>query len=338
MKVSLIWTPAGEYDPSLNNWKATQTNSAPEGRSRHTAVWTGSEMIIWGGFIWDLDGTLLNTGGRYNPSTNSWTVTNNTNPPKEREFHSVVWTGNEMIVWGGYDNHNFIVLNTGGKYDPSTDTWTATSITNAPAARDYHTAIWTGREMIVWGGSDRNDTLNTGTRYCAQSQPPVALSAVSRKTHGAAGSFDVPLPLTGNVGIECRTGGTTNDYQVIIEFANPVTVGSASVTSGAGSVNSFIASGAQVAVNLTGVTNGQRITVTLSNVNDGSHLGDVPVSMGVLVGDVNGNAAVTATDVSLTRVGRPLDGSNFRQDVTANGSINATDVALVKAMSGTALP
>jgi hypothetical protein len=169
---------------------------------------------------------------------------------------------------------------------------------------------------------------------------PMAQSAFSRKVHGGAGTFDVPLPLTGNVGIECRTGGATNDYQMIINFATSVTVQSASVTSGTGSVSSFSVSGSQVTVNLTGVTNVQRITVTLHNVNDGTHMGDVPVSMGVLVGDVNGNAVVNASDVSLTKsqVGVPVSGSNFREDVNANGTISATDVALVKSDVGTALP
>ena len=45
-------------------------------------------------------------------------------------------------------------LNTGGRYNPSTDSWTATSTTNAPTARVTHTAVWTGSEMIVWGGTD----------------------------------------------------------------------------------------------------------------------------------------------------------------------------------------
>jgi dockerin type I repeat protein len=99
-------------------------------------------------------------------------------------------------------------------------------------------------------------------------------------------------------------------------------------------------SGSQVTVNLTGVTNVQRITVTLFNVNDGTHMGNVPVSMGVLVGDVNGNAVVNASDVSLTKsqVGQAVSGSNFREDVNANGTISATDVALVKSDVGTALP
>ena len=166
---------------------------------------------------------------------------------------------------------------------------------------------------------------------------PTAQSAVSRKTHGAAGDFDVPLPLTGNVGVECRSGPA---HQMIINFAVPVTVGSASVTSGSGSVGSFSVSGAVVTVNLTGVTNAQRITVTLGNVNDGTNVGDVPVSMGVLAGDVNGNAATNAADVSLTKsqAGQAVTGSNFREDVNFNGAINAADVALVKGASGTVLP
>ncbi|MFZ3376438.1 MAG: dockerin type I domain-containing protein [Chthoniobacterales bacterium] len=169
---------------------------------------------------------------------------------------------------------------------------------------------------------------------------PMAQSAFSRKIHGAAGTFDVPLPLTGNVGVECRSGGATNDYQMIINFASSVTVESALVTSGTGSVSSFSVSGSQVTVNLTGVTNVQRITVTLHNVNNGTSTGDVPVSMGVLVGDVNGNAAVSAADVALTKsqVGATVSGSNFREDVNANGTISSTDVALVKAEVGTALP
>ena len=57
-----------------------------------------------------------------------------------------------MIVWGGIDFSS--VLNTGGRYNPSTDSWTATSTTNAPSAREVHTGVWTGSEMIVWGGVD----------------------------------------------------------------------------------------------------------------------------------------------------------------------------------------
>jgi hypothetical protein len=78
-----------------------------------------------------------------------------------------VWTGSEMIVWGGVGSSTD--LNTGGRYNASMDSWTATSTTNnVPSARASHTTIWTGSEMIVWGGSYFT-ALDTGGRYCAQS-------------------------------------------------------------------------------------------------------------------------------------------------------------------------
>src|SRR5438132_3138724 len=103
-------------------------------------------MIVWGGRG---TGGVWNTGGRYNPATDSWTATSTTNAPALRYEHTAVWTGNEMIVWGGFNGSN---LNTGARYNPNTDSWTATSTTNAPAVRPLHTAVWTDSEMIVWGG------------------------------------------------------------------------------------------------------------------------------------------------------------------------------------------
>ena len=81
-----------------------------------------------------------------------------------------------MNVWGGFVDGS--VLNTGGRYDPATNSWMATSMTNAPSARFGHTAVWTGSEMIVWGGFDWFGTttyLNTGGRYCEQPQPPITV-------------------------------------------------------------------------------------------------------------------------------------------------------------------
>src|SRR4029077_20873088 len=108
-----------------------------------------SEMIVWGG---DNGINYLNTGGRYDPSIDTWTATSTTNAPTARLYgYTAVWTGSEMIVWGG--NASQGDTNTGGRYNPGTDSWTATSTTNAPTARQYHTAVWTGSEMIVWGGT-----------------------------------------------------------------------------------------------------------------------------------------------------------------------------------------
>jgi N-acetylneuraminic acid mutarotase len=122
-------------------------------------------MIVWGGF--NITSFHLNSGGRYDPSTDGWTATTNTNAPAARDAHTAVWSGSEMIVWGGT---NGIFLNTGARYGPGVDSWTPTSMTNAPSARVEHTAVWSGSEMIVWGGEDTNGLLNTGGRYCAFSE------------------------------------------------------------------------------------------------------------------------------------------------------------------------
>ncbi|MFZ3375952.1 MAG: dockerin type I domain-containing protein, partial [Chthoniobacterales bacterium] len=230
------------------------------------------------------------------------------------------------------DNVNYTPLGNG---TATGSNWTLTGL-NLPAGENFYIRA---RGYYRSGYRNGSENITESVRNAFLSGVPLT-SAFSRKTHGGAGTFDIPLPLTGNVGVECRSGGGTNDYQMIFNFANPVTVGSASVTAGTGSVSSFSVSGSQVTVNLTGVTNAHRITVTLINVNDGTHMGDVPVSMGVLVGDVNGNAVVSASDVSLTKsqVGQAVSGSNFREDVNANGVINSVDVALVKSKVGTALP
>ena len=89
-------------------------------------------MIVWGGF----NGAYLNTGARYNPSMDSWTATSTTNAPQGRYEHTAVWSGSEMIVWGGFFRGD--PLNNGGKYNPGTDSWTATSTTGAPAGRGLH--------------------------------------------------------------------------------------------------------------------------------------------------------------------------------------------------------
>src|ERR1044072_8099580 len=117
-----------------------------------------ARMIVWGG-IWYPD--TINTGGRDNLSTDSWAPTSITNAPDARYNHTAVWTGSEMIVWGGW-----IFLNTCKKYHAISDSCTVTTTANAPIGRYAYTAVWTGTEMIVWGGDDENfDTLNTGGRY-----------------------------------------------------------------------------------------------------------------------------------------------------------------------------
>ncbi len=164
----------GRYNPRTDSWTATNAYHAPERRLAHTAVWTGSEMIVWGGTP-DAFDLVLRSGGIYNPGTDSWTATNTQHAPDGRDGHTAVWTGSEMIVWGGNSlsyPHGYRYFNTGGIYNPGTDSWTATNTQHAPEARTIPTAVWTGSEMIVWGGEPIGDPVNTGGRYCAHRRLP----------------------------------------------------------------------------------------------------------------------------------------------------------------------
>jgi hypothetical protein len=108
------------YKPDNDTWSRTSTgDNVPGPRHKHTAVWMGTNMIVWGG----TDGSnSLNTGGRYNPVSNSWSPTSDDDPhvPAGRWNHTAVWTGTEMIVCGGDDGVDY--FNSGGLYcDCETD-------------------------------------------------------------------------------------------------------------------------------------------------------------------------------------------------------------------------
>jgi len=180
---------------------------------------------------------------------------------------------------------------------------------------------------------------------------PLTPVSVSRKMHGSAGLFDIDLPFSGHDGIECRTGGATGDYEVIMSFATPVTVNGnpqAEVRQGSGQIgtgglsNGGVVSvnGAVVTVPLTNVANAQTIRIRLNNVSDGTNRSNVSIPMGVLVGDVNATRMVDGNDVSLVQrhMGKTANGTNFRFDVDASGLIDGNDVSLVQSQVGTSLP
>src|SRR5262245_17799288 len=167
-----------------DTWTPTYLNIPPLKRYQATALWTGTEMIVWGGSV---QGNLVpgwGTGGRYNPATDTWTPTRDAGAPSARYAHTAVWTGTQMIVWGGGPT-----LNDGGRYDPVSDTWTPTSLVSAPSSRSSHTAVWTGTQMIVWGGSGSSGNVNTGGRYDPVSDTWTPTSLVgapsSRSSHAA---------------------------------------------------------------------------------------------------------------------------------------------------------
>ena len=209
------------YNPTSNTWSNMTTIGAPYKRSFHTAIWTGTEMIIWGGdsIYQAVDGTsyfrIANSGGRYNPSTNSWTALPILNAPSARKIHSAIWSGTEMIIWGGDTSLSYTSYrtNSGGRYNPSTNSWAALPILNSPSARKIHSAIWSGTEMIIWGGdTSNNKPTNSGGRYNPSNNTWTATTQAnapsSRNSHTAIWTGNGMIVWGGSV--NQNDGGTYN--------------------------------------------------------------------------------------------------------------------------------
>ncbi len=275
-----------------------------------------------------------------------WVIAGQTdNPDPARQYVIAV---NGVIV---ARQSNTIALNVPaviGRANPATNPWSADNLYLTDDMVLYFLASIQDGMGNEYAGNPPFSTPLAFLRSALTGGNPIATGAASRKNHGAAGNFDIPLPLTGNVGIESRSGGGTGDYTIVVTFLGNVSVAGtpqATVTSGTGTIGSggvsnggaVVTSGNVVTIPLTNVADAQTLQVTLNNVNGTSN---VTIPMGVLVGDVNAGRSVNATDISLVKSqsGQTAGGSNFRVDVNANGSINATDVSLVKSRSGNVLP
>lgn len=133
----------------------------PQARTGAVAVWTGNELIYWGGNTGD-GANQYADGYTFDPGTGEWRELASS-PLEARSFAGGVWTGSEILIWGGSDEtRNF---NDGAAFDPRADTWRL--IPPAPlSARRPLSVIWTGSEMIVWGsGPSRDDALRDGAAY-----------------------------------------------------------------------------------------------------------------------------------------------------------------------------
>ncbi len=164
-------------------WSNIPAISTGNATSDHSAVWTGTSMIIWSG----LDNTYAsyeNTGAKYNPSTNLWTNLSIASAPVGRYANTAIWDdiAKRMLVWGGVTANNasgvpVATTNTGGIYNELANTWDIITTVASPAARFYHSAVWTGSKMIVWGGKDISTYYNDGSAYTASTNTWSVISA-----------------------------------------------------------------------------------------------------------------------------------------------------------------
>jgi uncharacterized protein (DUF1800 family) len=170
---------------------------------------------------------------------------------------------------------------------------------------------------------------------------PALTQAFSRKTHGAAGDFDLVLdrlaPLSGSLSVEPRYDTT---HRIVLRFNETITAtgNASSTTTGGGPIGNATASfsGTDVTVTLSGIENARRVSVNLNGVTSASGSANVSVAVGFLVGDVTNNRAVASADWSQikARAGQTVDNTNFVFDINLSGIVSAADIAVGKAKSG----
>jgi hypothetical protein len=181
------------YDVGRDRWSAL--GPGPLGnRHFHTAVWTGEEMIVWGGWAGHLRPTQLRAdGAAYNRGADAWRMLAPA-PLSPRRSHVAVWTGEEMIVWGGskpLPRERERLLVDGAAYDPERNEWRRIAATRLLGGRAVLPAglepdldaEWTGEEMTIWsryGGASYDPESDRWKRIPAP--PPEIRQVVGGQT------------------------------------------------------------------------------------------------------------------------------------------------------------
>lgn len=152
-------------DPQTpQSWAAVSTDGAPSPRYGHSAIWTGSRMLVWGGV--GPDGVQLADGGAYNPDSNTWAPLPAAGAPSARQDHSALWTGTEMLILAGAGGSGATA--TGAAYDPVRGAWRTLSTGGSPVARSLAVAVWTGAEIEIFGGEAGGSLVGSLQRLVPQ--------------------------------------------------------------------------------------------------------------------------------------------------------------------------
>jgi len=151
-----VRTNAQAYNMTNSTWRTLPAAPLDLNFYSTKAAWLGNQMVLF-------DTNTLS----YSATSNVWTIEPNYfgAPPLNPTDPSIVWTGKELILWGGMNNG--VPSNRGRRYNPTTGLWTEISTTNAPAARTRHSAVWSGTRMVVWGGDGGGDPIYPPTVYAS---------------------------------------------------------------------------------------------------------------------------------------------------------------------------
>ncbi len=164
-------------------------DGAPAGSYRHAAVWTGDQMIIYGGT--NESRSALPQASAYDPRSERWTNLNVPAAFGARTAPQMIWTGSEAFIWGGFSaqsqqqsewNYSGAIYNFAKKsweLIPAPAWWNPKNFTWESDPRQ--TIVWTGEKVLVFGGIDQktleplaavfNPTSRSWSRMSSSSAP-----------------------------------------------------------------------------------------------------------------------------------------------------------------------
>jgi hypothetical protein len=147
----------GAYDPSTDSWKRYETPNNPPGRKDPCLAWSGSELLVWGGWRLsdDIELRYFNELYRFDMGAGRWTQSVAPGAPIGRAANAATWTGEEWVIWGGYSGSDYgsrELLGDGARYSPARDQWVRLNDDHPLGARERPVAVWTGREVLFWCG------------------------------------------------------------------------------------------------------------------------------------------------------------------------------------------
>jgi hypothetical protein len=319
------------YDPASGLW--TTTGSMATAREIYTATLLPDGQVLVAGGLGDSG--VLASAELYDPATGLWTPTGGMAAARYQHTATLLPNG-QVLVAGGYGPTASAEL-----YDPATGLWTATGSMATERAAHIATLLTNGRVLVAGGVTSSGGALASAELYASDGGGDLTL--VSAASLGRGG-FAIDLPLSGPSGVEDRSTLPNHRLVIAMTFNNAIaSVGGAS--SDCGSVSDISINGNTVTVKATGVPrvcNGHVINVIANDVVDdqGNSLSSATATVGLLLGDANGDRVVSPADRHLVKSlkGQHIDSTNFRADVSSDGFIGSADVRLVEQQQGTSLP
>ena len=303
-----------------------------------------------------------NNVAKFDTTTNTWSaLSQGDGNGVDNQVRELAVSGNSLFLGGTFTTANLggtgatpaITANRVAKFDTMANIWSALAgsgggngvnvdngnndlAVDALAVKDCD--LFVGGDFLIADNKVSQNIARYGGGGAAL--PPVFASAVSRKVHGSAGTFDLPLSaVTTNPTTEPRQGPAQT---IVLTFNKAITGATVAITEGTATAGAPTFSGNDVVVGLTGVNNQQYVTISLTNVAsaDGGTGGSGSVRVGFLLGDVNQNRVVTVADLGLVnqQLAQVVTAANYLKDVNASGTLTVADKGITNANLTKALP